>query len=114
MKNFNYYLSVLRDTISKHNSIVIRKTSEAYTFFVNECPDLYSKDNNGNLLIYNTANKRTADVTAKMTPSLRIISRNFDLYPYFESEYRQNTPSRDNNGNYILPDEIVKIKTKKK
>jgi hypothetical protein len=42
----------------------------------------------------------------------RLIRKSSNLYDYVQAEFRQNTPTVDYYGNFILPDYCIKTKTK--
>ncbi len=113
MRRYNFFISVFEKAFKRGDSFTIYKSSKAYDFFSNECPKQFCKDLNGNFLVKND-NDVAKDTYEELSSSFssRKINVGSDSYSYFMSEYRQNSPTTDYYGNFILNDEIVKTKTR--
>ena len=112
MRRYNFFISVFEKAFKRGEVFTVNKSSKAYEFFSNEYPKEYCRDLNGNYIVKNTdEGKDTYKKVSDPFPS-RKVDLGSDSYSYFMSEYRQNSPTTDIFGNFLLNDEIVKTKTR--
>ncbi len=94
--------SLFNRLFKKDETIVVCRSSKAYSFLKNECKNNVTPTDEGDLIVRCERDDQ------------RIIERIFDgivgfdnpAYSYFINEYRQNSPVRDMFGNIILSDDI--------
>lgn len=92
----------------KDSSYKVNKSSDLYNYLSSEYNHYYSKDIEGNILVYNNVtNLKLRDNYEYLN---RVVSLSSPLYTYIEAEYRQNRPVIDFNGNYLLPNDMIKIR----
>ncbi len=114
MRGFKFFVSVFQKAFRSDESFRISRSNKAYNFFSNEYPNDISKDNEGNILMRGAAISKALieDEGSSYRAASRVIRKASPSYDYFACEYRQNTPTQDAFGNFILNDEIVKVKTR--
>lgn len=114
MRGLKFFISVFQRAARSDESFRINRSNKAYNFFSNEYPNDISKDNEGNILMRGEAIMKSLreDEGSSYRAAARIIRKASPSYDYFACEYRQNTPTQDAFGNFILNDEIVKVKTR--
>jgi len=114
MRGFKFFVSVFEKALRSDDSFRINRSNKAFSFFSNEYPNDISKDNEGNILMRGAAIRKSLmdDDSTSYRAASRVIRKASASYDYFACEYRQNTPTQDAFGNFILNDEIVKVKTR--
>ena len=103
----NHITSFFKKRFNEDTTLTVSRTSPAYRFFISEYKNGLQKDLKGDLII-RKEKERLIELKKYIS---QIISMNSAAYGYFLSEYRQNSPARDLNGNIILNDEIEISKT---
>lgn len=93
--------SLFPGVFRKDDSLTIKKTNQAYDYFMTEYPHEVDIRHNGDLIIRNEKVRQIKEYIG------RFIKVGSDSYTYFVNEYRQNSPVRDNDGNIILSDDIA-------
>lgn len=116
MRGFKFFVSVFERAFRSDEAFRISRSNRAYNFFSNEYPNDISKDSEGNILMSGVrcAKSKVVRDFDGSERTTRVIPKSSPSYDYFACEYRQNTPTQDAFGNFILSDEIVKVKTRLK
>ena len=93
-----HFTSIFKN-LFKTRTLKIEKSNPAYSFFSGEYNSL-TKDSNGNLLVL--CDNHPESITKQISSLVTISS---DMYSYIKCEYRQNSPTIDFEGNYIINSE---------
>jgi len=108
MKSLKIFESFLNRLRSNKTVYKIRPGSDIYKFVSTENPNYYFRDPSGGFIISDNGYEvETFDRTSSILKSERKINQGSDIYQYIKCEYRQNSPTLDLNGNYLLNDEMI-------
>lgn len=125
MKNLKTFFSNVRKISTNKVFHQVSPGTEMYVYLKSEYNNRLSKSLQGNLIIPSSENiqknhalkKKTLIAIKNFIKSSNNVTRSFvasDEYMYYISEYRQNSLSRDYDGNLLIPSEIHNQNTLKK